>query len=63
MHLEALGDLALEPLLQAAELQRRFVRQVGHGDLVLGDEAGENDVEQILRQRGDRHFSTAGSRR
>ena len=56
MHLEALGDLALEPLLQAAELQRGLVRQVVHRDLLLGDEAGENDVEQVLRQRGHGHF-------
>jgi hypothetical protein len=56
MHLEALGDLTLQPLLQAAELQRGFVGQVMHRNLVLGDEAGKNNVEQVLRQRGHRIF-------
>jgi len=52
MHLQALRDLSRQPLLQAAELQCRLMRQVLHRNLVLGNKAGENDVEQILGQRG-----------
>src|SRR5277367_2177426 len=56
VHVEALGDLALEFLLEAAEVEFRFMGQVVRRDLALGDEAGEDDVEQVLRERGDGHF-------
>jgi len=56
MHLEGLRDFPFEPLLQAGQLDRCFVGQIARRDLVFGDEAWKNEVEQILRERGHRIF-------